>query len=95
MSAAAIFDPIADLLDLDTVERCRFCGCTEDAPCRISIAQDDDGTVRLARTPQETADEVPCGWYLPGVCNAPQCLEGLIAEWRSVRLFGADGRRLA
>ena len=37
MSAAAIFDPLAEFLNLDPVERCRFCGCTETDPCLISV----------------------------------------------------------
>ena len=94
MSATAIFDPLAELLDLEPVERCRFCGCTEDTPCRISVVEDDDGKVRLARNPEEASEDFPCSWYVRGVCNAPSCLEKLIAESK-VLLFDAGGRKLA
>ena len=95
MSAAAIFDPLAEFFHADPVERCRFCGCTEDEPCAIPIAQ-EDGIFRLARNEGETAMIQPCAWFLPGVCNAPRCMEKLIAEWGAkVLLFAPDGRKLA
>jgi hypothetical protein len=94
MSAGLIFDPLAELSDPEFVERCRFCNCTEDEPCIIAVTEDSDGKVRLARTPEEMDGEFPCSWYVLGVCNAPACVEKLIAESRLL-LFGADGRKLA
>lgn len=95
MSAAALFDPLAELLNLEPVERCRFCGCTDDAPCAIPIAQ-EDGVFRLARNEGETTMIQPCAWFLPAACNAPRCMEKLIAEWGAkVLLFDAGGRKLA
>lgn len=94
MSAAALFDPLAELLNLEPVERCRFCGCTETEPCLISVVEEDDGRVRLARNRAEASEDFPCSWYVRGVCNAPACLEKLIAESK-VLLFDAGGRKLA
>ena len=96
MSATAIFDPLAELLDSEFVERCRFCGCTEETPCAIPIAADEGGVYRLARSEAETAMVEPCGWFLPQVCNAPRCMEKLIAEWGGgAVLFDAHGRKIA
>jgi len=94
MSALAVFDPLAELLDREPVERCRFCGCTEDTPCWIQIVTDAAGQVRLARETDENEEGFFCGWYVPSVCNAPACIERLIAESR-VLLFAPDGRKLA
>lgn len=88
-------------LDLDTtqddVERCRFCGCTEENACAIPIAEELDGTVRLARTPRETIQLLPCSWYLPACCNKPECIEKLLHEQRGQRvlLYDATGRPAA
>jgi hypothetical protein len=94
MCATAIFDPLAELLDRDCIERCRFCGCTEENACAIPIAEGSDGKQRLARSNEEVLEVIPCSWYLEECCNAPACLEKLIAESR-VLLFAPDGRKLA
>lgn len=91
---------LQDLLDQEPLAACRFCGCTEFSPCPIAITRDVDGTMRLARDRGEAQEILACGWYLEGVCNAPPCIEKLIAEQREgiaarVLLFGADGRRIA
>jgi hypothetical protein len=102
MSAAAVKLPRLELLLrleqdkpvlIDPFDSCRFCGCTEEAPCAIAIAEDLDGTVRLARTAAETADVLACGWFLPRVCNSPNCIERLVMESRLL-LFDAQGRSL-
>jgi hypothetical protein len=87
------------LLQQNAPTHCRFCQCTEFTPCSISIAEDQDGTLRLARNADEIVDVRPCSWYLDGVCNAPRCIEKLLQEWGSVRpakvlLFDASGRLL-
>lgn len=94
MTTLAIYDPLAELLDSEFVEKCRFCGCTELTPCLVPVTEDADGKVRLARNAEEMDGEFPCSWYVLGVCNAPVCVEKLIAESR-VTLFGSDGRKLA
>jgi hypothetical protein len=94
MSALAIFDPLAELLDSEPVERCRFCGCTGETPCRIALAVNSDDKECLAGPGDEVLGLIPCNWYIEEVCNAPACIEKLIEESR-VRLFGSDGRKLA
>lgn len=94
MSALAIFDPLAEIVDSEYVPSCRFCGCTEDAACWVRVVSDVEGTVRLARDTEEEEEGFWCSWYLPSVCNAPACIEKLIAESR-VLLFAPDGRKLA
>ncbi len=88
-------------LDMETlqesVERCRFCGCTEDNACAIAIAEELDGTVRLARNSQEIIQLLPCSWFLPACCNKPDCIEKLLQEQRGQRvlLYDATGRPAA
>jgi hypothetical protein len=90
---------LENLLQLDPVECCRFCGCSEFKPCAIAVTEDCDRTMRLARSAEETIDLLPCAWYIDRVCNAPRCIEKLIVEWggeigRPVQLFDASGRLL-
>lgn len=74
---------------------CRFCGCTEDAPCPILITWDDAGVTRLARNEAESNDVIFCAWYIHGVCNSPVCIEKLLEEKRGrVLLFDASGRKV-
>jgi hypothetical protein len=78
------------------VESCRFCSCDEDHPCGIAIADDDAGFLRLARSEQETVEILACGWFLPGVCNRPECIEKLLAESRGrVLIYDAFGKPAA
>jgi hypothetical protein len=94
MSAAAPLS-IADILGVDPLERCRFCGCTEDDPCPILIAWDDSGVARLARNESESNDVIFCAWYIHGVCNSPLCIEKLLEEKRGkVLLFDGSGRKV-
>lgn len=78
---------------------CRFCGCTEFKPCGIYIFTDENGVTRLARAGdhQLLVEVISCAWYLPGVCNAPECVARLIEErgQSMVVLYGADGKRVA
>jgi hypothetical protein len=87
------------ILDQEQPPQCRFCQCTEFTPCGIAIAEDLDGTVRLARDEEEVSNVLPCFWYIDCVCTAPLCIERLIAESRGegttpVLLFDATGRKL-
>lgn len=92
---ASDHDPLAELLDQRDIAECRFCQCTEDAPCPILIAFDVDGFARLARTEAESSDVVFCTWYIPGVCNSPLCVEKLLEEKRGkVLLFDGSGRKV-
>lgn len=80
----------------EAVEVCRFCGCAEDRPCSIALARGDDGTIRLARNQAETFDVIPCGWFLPSVCNRPECIEKLLGEARQrPALYDAFGNQVA
>jgi hypothetical protein len=67
-------------------------------PCTIFTIT-EAGTVRLARRDDETRniEMMPCAWFLPGVCNSPECVEKLIEERRGriVVLYGAGGERVA
>ncbi|HZW05359.1 MAG TPA: hypothetical protein VFF58_00495 [Candidatus Nitrosotalea sp.] len=93
MSALAL--ELEQILSQESGMSCRFCQCTEEKPCIIAMAVNPDGTVRLARNDQEVFDLLPCSWYIPGVCNAPFCIEKLLAEMRdNVLLFDAQGHAL-
>lgn len=99
MSAALDFS-LRLLPRQDELPQCRFCHCAEFAPCTIAIAQDLDGTMRLARSEEEVLDVMPCRWYIDGCCNAPRCIMKLLAEWggadtrAEVLLFDFAGRKL-
>jgi hypothetical protein len=85
------------ILDQEELQQCRFCHCTEFTPCGIALAADPDGTLRLARNDEEVFEVQACAWYLDRVCNAPACVERLIAEQRGttsprVLLFDGQGR---
>jgi len=97
---SAIYDPLTELVALASIENCRFCGCTEQQPCAIPIALGPDGKERLARKNEEVLEIIPCSWYLEECCNAPACVERLIAECRGaaapprVLLFDGQGRTI-
>jgi len=78
---------------MDPGERCRFCGCTTDAPCAIPLREDERGDFHLvARGSAETTMIMPCAWFLPRICNAPECIEKLLLEMRGrVVVFDAYG----
>lgn len=102
MSALALPPELDDpqLLDdligrIDVAQSCRFCQCTETSPCPILIAENPDGSERLARTENEAGEIIFCSWYLRGVCSAPVCIEKLLEEKRGkVLLFDAQGRQV-
>jgi hypothetical protein len=76
-------------------ECCRFCGCTEKTPCRILFAQGGSVIWRLVFDEAEADFEQACSWLVPGVCNAPECIEKLLIEARGrVVLFDGSGRRV-
>lgn len=49
--------------------KCKFCGCTDETPCRIPI--DVDGNLSCCVTGLFTV----CGWMIENVCNAPSCVK--------------------
>jgi hypothetical protein len=94
MSAASTLS-LPDLFGPEELEDCRFCGCTEDAPCPILISWDASGVARLACNEAESNDVIFCAWYIHGVCNSPLCIEKLLEEKRGkVLLFDASGRKV-
>jgi len=77
-------------------ECCRFCGCTKETPCKILFATDGQQVWRLVFDEAEADFEQACAWLVPGVCNAPECVEKLLIEARGrVVLFDDGGRRMA
>jgi hypothetical protein len=100
MCSAISLDPsLKMILDQEEPQQCRFCQCTEFTPCGIALAQDPDGTVRLARNDEEVFDVQGCAWYIERVCSSPACVEQLIAERRGeaaprVLLFDGQGRAI-
>lgn len=58
--------------------RCEFCGCTEDRPCQIFIAEGENGPHILpdgvALVGNERVTMEPCAWLLDDCCNAPACV---------------------
>jgi hypothetical protein len=73
---------------IDSVRRCRFCNCSPDEPCIIPVGQDEEGNYFLAQSESEATEIVACNWFLPGICNAPACMEKLQQELRD------DGLRI-
>jgi hypothetical protein len=75
---------------------CRFCNCNEEKPCVIPVREDEAGDWYLARTEVEATLSVTCFWFLPGICNAPECMAKLYAELRGEPQFvvfsAGDGR---
>jgi hypothetical protein len=81
------------LQSIDPGEKCRFCGCSQLNPCRILFAQ-SGSLIRLVFDEAEADFMQGCSWFLPGVCNAPECVEKLLIEARGrAVLFDAQGRR--
>jgi hypothetical protein len=67
---------------------CRFCKCNSDEPCMIPVRLNEDATWYLAKDESEADCIVTCGWFLPGICNAPECMAKLVAELKgNLRLF--------
>jgi hypothetical protein len=97
MSALALTPTLSLLTEderIELLERCRFCGCTEDRPCLILWREDAAGIYRLALHEYEADFSQPCAWYIPGVCSAAECVEKLLLEARGkVVLFDAGGKR--
>jgi len=83
-----------DRLVSEPLDQCRFCHCTEETACMILFREDERGHFRLARRIEDAVIATPCSWYAPGVCNAPECVEKLLLEFRGkVMLFDARGKR--
>jgi hypothetical protein len=82
------------LVSLDPGDKCRFCQCSQIAPCAIPLREDDNGVFWLARSEDETSTIMPCSWFLPGVCTSPICVEKLLLESRNrVVIFDGFGNR--
>jgi hypothetical protein len=59
--------------------KCKFCGCTDEKPCAIPIADGVDGAT-LATEGTIAIGVMPCGWLIEEVCTAPKCVEEAYAE---------------
>jgi hypothetical protein len=82
------------LHSVDPGEQCRFCRCSQFNPCTILFAQ-SGSVIRLVFEEAEADYVEPCSWYVPGVCNKPECVEKLLIEARGkVVLFDGTGRRV-
>jgi hypothetical protein len=55
---------------------CKFCGCTDSAPCFISADFVSDPDFR------PNGNVIPCAWLLPDVCTNPECVEQAYYEAR-------------
>jgi hypothetical protein len=80
----------------EPVKQCRFCNCSEFAPCRILVREAEDGNFYLAKDESDATEEMACAWFLPGICTAPECMAKLYAELRGEPQFvvfsAGDGR---
>ncbi len=82
-------------LEAQLTETCRFCSCTQSAPCPILLHVEESGIVRLARNEEESNAVAFCEWYVEGVCNSPLCIEKLLEEKRgNVILFDPSSNPL-
>jgi len=74
--------------------KCKFCGCTNDRPCRIPLYVALDGEPAVAFTVQTHAFAA-CGWLIPECCTAPACVEKayLAIAWITEELSGRPGIR--
>jgi hypothetical protein len=82
----ALIDPMISLqggrLTLYLIPECRFCGCTEEVCCKICACEESDGIWHLVQDAAAEATFVlECDWFLPGICNAPACIEKLQQEF--------------
>jgi hypothetical protein len=61
---------------------CKFCGCTEDKPCAISVELDGQLAIGAGGLHNARLNYVGCAWLTEGVCSAPACVEKAYAEAR-------------
>lgn len=54
--------------------KCKFCGCTDDRPCRIPVTTNGEEVV-VAFPPGIALGFLACSWLLPNVCSAPSCVD--------------------
>ena len=59
---------------------CKFCGCTENKPCRIPLTVNQADDPIIAFPPAEPLGYTVCGWLLDDVCTAPACVEKAYPE---------------
>jgi hypothetical protein len=94
---SALLSPLEEIdpVSLNPRDNCRFCNCTDEAPCRIPL-REDDGKFFLAYNDARKFLIVACSWFIPGVCSSPLCIEKLLAESRDSKivLFDAEGRKV-
>jgi hypothetical protein len=69
------------------IQRCKFCGCTEDKPCLITEVTEYAESYILGAGIQLVPEGaktrlVPCAWLLEDVCSTPACVEKAYAEAR-------------
>ncbi len=55
---------------------CKFCGCTDNAPCIIQ----GNFPSKLDGYPSPTS--MPCAWLIEDVCTNPDCVEKAYLEAR-------------
>jgi hypothetical protein len=63
----------------------------------IPVRLGDDGIWYLAKDEAEATLSISCAWFLPGICNAPECMAKLYAELKgepAIILFSAEGQRV-
>jgi hypothetical protein len=68
------------------IQRCKFCGCTEDKPCLLTEVTEYAESFIIGTGIQLVPEGaktrlVPCAWLLEGdLCSAPACVEKAYAE---------------
>jgi hypothetical protein len=68
-----------------SVQKCKFCGCTEHRPC--CLVEDPLGPCPLgtAVVPADAATRIiPCAWLIPDVCTNPACVDKAYLEARDL-----------
>jgi hypothetical protein len=63
-------------------KQCKFCGCTEDRPCRIAFELDGSLAIGAGGLWNSRLNYVPCAWLLEDVCSAPACVDEAYAGAR-------------
>lgn len=58
--------------------KCKFCGCSDERPCRIPV--DIDGQITNAAPGSYKVAYAACGWLIENICTSPPCVEKAYAE---------------
>lgn len=84
-----------------SLQRCKFCGCTERCACSLIKAFPGPGlnpyllpqrspqAAGVALAPEGDLRIVPYEWLLPDVCTNPACVERAYAEARDMEFVEA------